>query len=288
MPLIDITGRRFGRWTVVARDLTSTGPPRWLCRCDCGTEKIQNGQAVRSQTSKSCGCLKRELEEAKSITLEEQKIRRSARAKTKAQSAVRKTQKQEAQMRYRVTDKALLAALARWFRKRTNKREITDEQYLELREKPCHRCGCIIEGVGVGFVLVKPRSPVSFDNVLPMCGVCRLTKPKEKFNPIAFSKTVLRRFWKRTPMVSIAKQKARKGRGRYECADCKEIFAEKATQVDHIAPVVDPLVGFVDLSTFATRLFCDDSNLQVLCLSCHSKKTANENVLREAVRKERK
>ena len=34
---------------------------RWVCKCDCGAEKIVTGGALRSGGSKSCGCLKSEL-----------------------------------------------------------------------------------------------------------------------------------------------------------------------------------------------------------------------------------
>lgn len=47
---IDITGQKFGRWTVV-KDL-----PRglWLCRCDCGAEGRVNSFTLRSSGSTQC------------------------------------------------------------------------------------------------------------------------------------------------------------------------------------------------------------------------------------------
>ena len=62
----------------------------------------------------------------------------------------------------------------------------------------------------------------------------------------------------------------------YECFTCKEAFPAKEVQVDHIAPVVDPKVGFVDWDTFISRLFCEAENLQVLCKPCHLAKTKLE------------
>ena len=54
---IDITGQRFNRWTVLARDADyRPGFPKWRCICDCGTEVVVRGQALRDGTSKSCGC----------------------------------------------------------------------------------------------------------------------------------------------------------------------------------------------------------------------------------------
>ena len=34
----NLTGQRFGRLTVLRRDLDETKYPKWICRCDCGNE----------------------------------------------------------------------------------------------------------------------------------------------------------------------------------------------------------------------------------------------------------
>ena len=58
----NMTGQRFGRWTVLGMTArTSTdGHKRTacLCRCDCGTERVVYAQSQRSGLSKSCGCAK--------------------------------------------------------------------------------------------------------------------------------------------------------------------------------------------------------------------------------------
>ena len=59
---IDLTGRQFGRWHVIA-SLPERQRSRgrafilWLCRCDCGSERIVRGSNLQSGCSKSCGCL---------------------------------------------------------------------------------------------------------------------------------------------------------------------------------------------------------------------------------------
>lgn len=68
MSLIDLTGRRFGRLVVIQREGSAETPsgqrqPTWLCRCDCGTEKVIRGMNLRSGAIVSCGCHNR----AKSI-----------------------------------------------------------------------------------------------------------------------------------------------------------------------------------------------------------------------------
>ena len=57
--LIDLTGQKFGRLTVIKRGLNGKrGQTKWLCRCDCGTEKIIDGEHLKRGTTKSCGCLR--------------------------------------------------------------------------------------------------------------------------------------------------------------------------------------------------------------------------------------
>lgn len=56
-PLIDLTGQRFGRLTVLRRSgSTPAGNARWLCRCDCGIETCPSGATLRAGESMSCGC----------------------------------------------------------------------------------------------------------------------------------------------------------------------------------------------------------------------------------------
>ena len=59
--LIDLTGKTFGRLTVIQRDFSkSSRKAMWLCYCKCGKEVVVSGDHLRSGHSKSCGCLQRE------------------------------------------------------------------------------------------------------------------------------------------------------------------------------------------------------------------------------------
>ena len=53
-------GMRFNRWTVLEMHRTDKRRYQYLCKCDCGTEKMVSGCNLKNGTSKSCGCLKRE------------------------------------------------------------------------------------------------------------------------------------------------------------------------------------------------------------------------------------
>jgi hypothetical protein len=62
--LVDLTGQRFGRWTVKAKAGRGRGLTRWICRCDCGTARAVIGIHLRQGRSLSCGCLTRKLKAA--------------------------------------------------------------------------------------------------------------------------------------------------------------------------------------------------------------------------------
>lgn len=62
----------------------------------------------------------------------------------------------------------------------------------------------------------------------------------------------------------------------YRCNACKEEYTSKDVQVDHIEPVISPKEGFISWDVFIDALFCEHTNLQVLCKNCHSIKTKEE------------
>lgn len=64
-----MTGKRFGRLTVLKFSGTDTGGrTKWLCRCDCGNEKIIDGYKIRSGNTQSCGCYQAEMRGKSKIT----------------------------------------------------------------------------------------------------------------------------------------------------------------------------------------------------------------------------
>ena len=57
----DLTRKRFGRLVVLKQAESKDGSPRWLCRCDCGAEKIVYASALSGGKTRSCGCLHKEI-----------------------------------------------------------------------------------------------------------------------------------------------------------------------------------------------------------------------------------
>lgn len=109
-----------------------------------------------------------------------------------------------------------------------------------------------------------------------------------RFN--SFIKGALRAASSRWGPKYETKKNARIKRGVYLCAgyyrDSHEVPASlppkpgnirrRQVAVDHIEPVVDPKVGFVDWDEVVKRMFVEVEGFQLLCPECHDNKTADE------------
>jgi len=88
------------------------------------------------------------------------------------------------------------------------------------------------------------------------------------------------RWWKPAAEAKKRARRAYKGKNKrqkweYKCANCKQHFKSTEVQVDHIVPA-GTLKSYNDLPGFVERLFCEVEGLQVLCSTCHDKKTKKE------------
>lgn len=104
----------------------------------------------------------------------------------------------------------------------------------------------------------------------------------------------LRRLFARSPIVRDALKLVRRTIPKYNkdgsrakvdavqylCATCNVWTKSTAVSVDHIEPVIDVTVGFVDWNTYIGRLFCGPENLSVKCKTCHEAKTYAERIAR--------
>lgn len=63
--MVDITGERFGMLTAISpmEERSANGQMRWLCLCDCGEYAIYPAGQLRQRNVKSCGCLKKRIEQ---------------------------------------------------------------------------------------------------------------------------------------------------------------------------------------------------------------------------------
>jgi hypothetical protein len=99
----------------------------------------------------------------------------------------------------------------------------------------------------------------------------------------SFIRSALRqksRWWKPISMCKLNARRLYKGPNKrqkyeYQCKKCKGWFPEKQINVDHVKPA-GSLNSAQDLPGFVERLFCEQDNLQCLCLNCHDIKTQKE------------
>lgn len=117
-------------------------------------------------------------------------------------------------------------------------------------------------------------------------------KKRPPYNQNAAIRGALRRQFSRSPVVREVLMKvrrevpkynkdgsrAKKDAVQYLCSPCKSWTKSTAVSVDHIVPVIDVQVGFVDWNEFVRRLFCGPENLQVICDTCHNGKTNAERI----------
>ena len=63
MKFIDLTGKKFGRLTVLRASGNRGIQPLFTCQCECGNICEVRGDKLRSGKTKSCGCIQREYRE---------------------------------------------------------------------------------------------------------------------------------------------------------------------------------------------------------------------------------
>lgn len=56
---IDLTGKKYGKLTVLRRVKDDSGYSTWECKCDCGNSVLVDSRRLRRGTTTSCGCDKK-------------------------------------------------------------------------------------------------------------------------------------------------------------------------------------------------------------------------------------
>lgn len=66
--MIDLAGQRFGRLQVIRQaPKRRAGRVTWQCMCDCGAQASVQTKHLRNGESRSCGCLRREVEKVAAV-----------------------------------------------------------------------------------------------------------------------------------------------------------------------------------------------------------------------------
>ena len=154
--VIDLTGRKFGKLMIIKRSYPNqrNGHLMWLCKCECGIEKIVSGWHLKNGHTKSCGCL--------------------WKGKKKFHF-----------------DLASMRALMRNYKASAKKRgysfELTEEQFAEITKQDCYYCGIKPNGIVKykeinteyiynGIDRVDNDKGYTVENTVPCCKHCNIAK----------------------------------------------------------------------------------------------------------------
>ena len=162
--VIEEIGKKYGRLTIIKRSYPNKrGAIMWLCKCDCGNEKIACGRDLRSGCLRSCGCLQKEG------------------ASERCKKGIYKLELGMSSMR------ALIHNYRNSAKKRKLKWELTEEQFAEITQRDCYYCGAKPNNInkfnncnGVyiynGIDRVDNNKGYTIDNIVPCCRQCNQAK----------------------------------------------------------------------------------------------------------------
>lgn len=91
-PRISLLGKAFGRLTVLSEAVRGTeyGQRRLLCLCSCGREKVVPYGSLVSGSSRSCGCLRREVQKGRVRTRKGRELLKANKLACKASQLTEK------------------------------------------------------------------------------------------------------------------------------------------------------------------------------------------------------
>ena len=160
-PFKDLTGQKFGRLTVIERDVSIKGRVKWVCRCDCGNLQSVVTSNLKSGHTKSCGCYKAEKSRERCIAKED----------------INNTKYNDLYGRYK-----------RGAKQRNIPFNLTIDEVKRIIHQPCYYCGTIEsntifakkkQGYEIkynGIDRVDNNKGYEIENVVPCCQTCNFAK----------------------------------------------------------------------------------------------------------------
>lgn len=133
-PIDDLTGQRFGRWTVVEYQKNS----RYSCRCDCGANAVVKRSHLLSGASTSCGCYRYEesCRRGEALRVPEEVKREKARLRTARYCATEKFRRTRAA--YEASEEGS-ANRARWSQSEKYRRAVQRRRESGLARESCRK-----------------------------------------------------------------------------------------------------------------------------------------------------
>ena len=159
---IDLTGQKFGRLTAIKKmEHNKWGKTMWLCKCECGKEKIFRGHSLREGLTKSCGCLQKEIARVTGIN----NGKRFGLANMRIAISLYKIRAKKRGLEYK----------------------LTEEQFEEITKQDCYYCGVKPnnkydrnglngEFIYNGIDRIDNEKGYTMDNVVPCCKHCNMAK----------------------------------------------------------------------------------------------------------------
>jgi len=297
--LIDLTGKKFGRLTPIkCCGKNSHGQYLWLCRCDCGNEKVILGYCLQNGNTKSCGCFN--IEQKTSWTKAEVNILTEFYPEKGATWCANKLKKSI----YRTRHKINRLGLHTKYRDGKRPREI-----INLLSKTVALASCPKHGIC--------KHQINKKNNGLRCQLCAkfCAKKRDEIEEIRIKRKERERKWRKKWLENpinkfahnlrhrmgdglkrISKNNALKTKGCFrhlsygikdlfnhlenikklqnnKCPSCKVCYDKCKISIDHIIPLATAKTEKEIIDLF------DLKNLSLLCKNCNSSK--NDNNLHE-------
>ncbi|NOQ48439.1 MAG: hypothetical protein GQ576_04785 [Methanococcoides sp.] len=152
-------GQKFNRLTIISFHHSDK---RWrkhyLCKCECGTERVIQGSLMASGNTKSCGCLSTEVRKSTRVSKNHTEIT------------------------------AIVLGYKRHARGRGFDFELTRTEVESIIKNKCHYCGCEPSNLKItkdsidgglyynGIDRLNSKNNYTLDNVVPCCCFCNRAK----------------------------------------------------------------------------------------------------------------
>ena len=187
----DLTGQRFGNWTVLYRTTnSSSNKVRWVCQCDCEQQTIRpvEAKSLKSNTSTNCGC-------QRNVKISEQKDKQIRQRDENGNIVLKKcfrcgewlsienfwknsSQKDGYTNECKICCSSAKENRYNIYKKNATRRNIdfglSKEEFYKITSEPCHYCGNIEKYNGID--RIDSNQGYILNNCVPCCEYCNKMK----------------------------------------------------------------------------------------------------------------